>query len=199
MKHISAVGAQCRYGLDVPMVRQPRRGLVEFQVFFWTDRPSQYPVHNRPVPYENREVNEASKFADKLTMERRSIQKEPLKFFKLVMNPHDGLLEGHLRPDEPSLGFPRGEAKLQCLGPDSQGRGENPVTVSKKCCVEDSVSNFKRDDRISHSFEAPVRDKGEVLRCSFKRGKAVAELAGGPEIEPDVAIRASEKPVRFLQ
>ena len=199
MKHISAVGAQCRYGLDVPMVRQPRRGLVEFQVFFWTDRPSQYPVHNRPVPYENREVNEASKFADEFAMERRPTQKKPLQFFKLVMNPHGGLLEGHLRLEEPSLGFPRGEAKLQGLGPDAQGKGEDPVSVSEKCGVEDPVSDFKRNDRINHSFKAPVRDEGEVLRCGFKRGKAVTELAGGPEIEPDVAIRASEKPVRFLQ
>jgi len=199
LKRISTVGAQRGYGLDVPMVGQPRRSLFEFRAFLWTDRFSQYPVYNRPVPYENRKVNEASKFADEFTMERRPTQKKPLQFFKLVMNPHDGLLEGHLRLEEPSLGFPRGEAKLQGLGPDAQGKGEDPVSVSEKCGVEDPVSDFKRNDRVDHSLEAPVRDEGEVLRCGFKRGKAVTELAGGPEIEPDVAIGAGEDPVRLLQ
>jgi hypothetical protein len=92
-------------------------------------------------------------------MKRRPIEQSSLKFFKLVLDPHDRLWEGHLSLEERSLDFSRGEAKLQCLGPDPECHRENTVRVSKKCCVKDSVPHFKRDDRIRHPLETPVRDK----------------------------------------
>jgi hypothetical protein len=73
------------------------------------------------------------------------------------------------------------------------------MRVSEECCVKKAVSDFKRDDRIRNPPEAPVRDKQEVLRWGFERRKTVTELAGGPEVEPYVAIRADEKSICFLQ
>jgi len=37
------------------------------------------------------------------------------------------------------------------------------VRRSKKGCIEDSVSNFIRDDGISNPFKAPIGDKDEIL------------------------------------
>jgi len=85
------------------------------------------------------------------------------------------------------------------LRPDPQGYREHPVRIGKKRCVEDSMSNFKRNEGISHPFKTPVRDKVEILRCRFKCGKAVTEMIRGPEIEFYMAIRADEEPIRFVQ
>jgi hypothetical protein len=53
-------------------------------------------------------------------MKRRPIEQSSFKAFELVLDPHDRLWEGHLRLEEYSLDFSRGEAKLQCLGSDSK-------------------------------------------------------------------------------
>jgi hypothetical protein len=37
------------------------------------------------------------------------------------------------------------------------------VSSGKKSGIEDSVSNFIRDDGINNPFEAPVGDKNEIL------------------------------------
>jgi hypothetical protein len=104
-----------------------------------------------------------------------------------------------LRPDERSPVFPGGEAKLQCLRLDPQCHREPPERRSKKGCIQNSVSNLKRDDGISNPLEPPVGNKDEALRWSLECGKAVTELAWGPEIESYVAIRTGEKSVRFFQ
>jgi hypothetical protein len=101
------------------MFRDPRRGSVKYQIFFWPDHPSQYPVNNFSVAYENWKENQASKFADEFTMKWRLIQKAPFKHSKLILDQHHCLLEGHLRLDECPLDFPGCEAKLQCLRLDS--------------------------------------------------------------------------------
>jgi hypothetical protein len=53
-------------------------------------------------------------------MKGRPIEQSSLKAFKLLLDPHHRFWERHLRLQEHSLDFSRDEAKLQCLGSDSE-------------------------------------------------------------------------------
>jgi hypothetical protein len=128
------------------MVRRPRQSFVKNQIFFRADYLTKYSVYDFPVTYEYGKENQASKFSNEFTVKWRPTQKNPLQSLKLILDPHDRFLERHLRLDKRPLNFPGREAHLQCLGPDSQCNREHTMRISKKCGIEDSMLNFKRND-----------------------------------------------------
>jgi hypothetical protein len=46
---------------------------------------------------------------------------------------------------------------------DPKGRREQSLRISKKCGVQNSMLNFKRNDGVSNSLEAPIGDKYEIF------------------------------------
>src|SRR4030043_316062 len=106
--------------MDLPMLRYLGLGTVQQEIFFGTHHFSENAVYNFSVPYKNRKENPAPKLADEFSMKWRLTRKPPLQLLKLILHPHDRLLEGHLRLNKCSTDLPGGESHLQCLRPDSQ-------------------------------------------------------------------------------
>jgi len=100
---------------------------------------------------------------DEFTMKWRVAQKFPLHLLELTLNPECRLLKRHQRFNKGSPDVAGSEVNLHCLGPDSQRGRKHTMRKGKNGRIEDPVLDFKRDGRISHPFETPIRDKDEIL------------------------------------